>query len=121
MDYPARRWFGTGGVDAGLRQAGEARAGREKFRRPKQREVTVMRRLLSGLLMLVLLLAVAVGGVGYYRGWYNVATAPNPETGQRSIQVNIDEDKVKSDAQKAKATVSGAVSGGASQAKEPEK
>lgn len=76
-----------------------------------------MRRLLSGLLLLIVLVVVALGGVGYYRGWYNVATASNPETGQRAIQVNIDEDKVKADAQKAKATVSG-VTG---QAKEADK
>jgi hypothetical protein len=75
-----------------------------------------MRKLLSILLLLIVVVIVGVGGVGFYRGWFSVATASDPEGGLTGVQLNIDRDKMKSDAQKAKQTVSGA----AGDAKEPQ-
>jgi apolipoprotein N-acyltransferase len=68
------------------------------------REASVVWRALTVLLLLVL---VAVVGVGFYREWFSVATSSDPETGRTAVQLNIDQDKMKSDAQKAKQKVTG--------------
>jgi predicted negative regulator of RcsB-dependent stress response len=57
-----------------------------------------MRKLLGTLVVL----AAVVIGIGFYRGWFTFSTSHDSGTDQRSIHMNIDENKVKSDAEKAK-------------------
>ena len=60
---------------------------------------------MRNLLVLVLLLVVAVAGVGYYLEWFTFSTSRDPETGRPAAQISIDQDKMKADAQKAKQKV----------------
>ena len=53
--------------------------------------------------LLVILAAVFVG-VGWYEGWFHFSTSGPSDTG-RSIEMNIDETKMKSDVQNAKEKV----------------
>jgi predicted negative regulator of RcsB-dependent stress response len=50
----------------------------------------------------LVLLAAVVIGIGIYRGWFEFSASHDSATDQRSIQLNIDENKVKSDAEKAR-------------------
>lgn len=49
----------------------------------------------------MVLLAVVVGAVGYYRGWFVAQTSSSP--GQSNISVTVDKDAIKSDADAAAA------------------
>jgi hypothetical protein len=69
-----------------------------------------MRKVLFVLLLLVVLVVGAGVGVGYYREWFTF-TKSNPETGQTGVELKVDQDKIKSDVQKAKQKVSGAAQG----------
>lgn len=55
------------------------------------------------LLVLVLLVAV-VCGVGYSRGWFTVSTSDNKDK-TIPVEVKVDREKLKEDAEKAKAKV----------------
>ncbi len=57
--------------------------------------------------VVLLLLVVAVVGLGFYRGWFGFATSSDPETGKTEAQFSIDKDKMKTDVQKTKETVGG--------------
>jgi hypothetical protein len=57
--------------------------------------------------MVVLLLLVAVVGVGLYRQWFSFGTSRDPDTGQREVQFQIDSDKMKTDADKARTKIGG--------------
>jgi hypothetical protein len=59
------------------------------------------------LLFILLLLIVAVGALGLYRGWFTVSTAAGPDNRQPGVELRIDQDKIQSDAQKAKDKISG--------------
>jgi hypothetical protein len=61
-----------------------------------------MRALVFVLLVIVVLLV----GLGFYREWFHIGTTSNPEAGKTGIQVTIDQDKVKSDVERAKQQVS---------------
>jgi hypothetical protein len=65
-------------------------------------------------LIVVLLLVVSVGGLGLYLGWFGFSTSRDPETGRGGVQLKIDQEKMKSDVQKAKEKITG----GTNQAKE---
>jgi hypothetical protein len=64
--------------------------------------------------MVLLLLVVAVVGLGWYLKWFSFATSRDAETGQREVKFQIDSDKMKSDADKARQKVGA----GAAQARE---
>jgi hypothetical protein len=53
-------------------------------------------------LIVVLLLVGALVGLGFYRGWFSVATNRDPETGREGVQFEIDQNKAKPDIEKAK-------------------
>ena len=55
-----------------------------------------MRKLLGTLTILVLI----VLGVGFYRGWFGVATDDQP--GQTNVEINVDKEKIRQDAEAAK-------------------
>jgi hypothetical protein len=57
-----------------------------------------MRKLLS----LLLLLAAAVVGLGFYRGWFSSEITHDPESGRQGIQLEVDQNKIKPDIEKAK-------------------
>ena len=67
------------------------------------------------LLFLVLLLAVGFVGLGFYLGWFSLATSRDPEGGKTGVQLTIDQGKMKADAQKAREKVGGAVGQGKEQ------
>jgi len=69
------------------------------------------------LLFLVLILVVVTAGVGYYLGWFRFSTSKDTGTGERNVEMNIDTNKMKTDAQKAKEKLSTA----GEKAKESEK
>jgi hypothetical protein len=62
-------------------------------------EEATMRRLL----VLLVLLAVGVGALGYYRGWFKVSTADKDKA--VPVDVTLDRDKLKQDTERAKAKV----------------
>jgi hypothetical protein len=71
------------------------------------REAFAMRRVFFMLVVVLLLLVVGVAGLGYYRDWYHFGKTANPETGEAEFKVTIDQQKVKSDVEKARHQVSG--------------
>ena len=62
-----------------------------------------MRNLVCVLIVLVL---VGLAVVGYYREWYSFGKTSDSETGKTGIQLNIDQNKIHSDYDKAKKQVS---------------
>jgi hypothetical protein len=60
------------------------------------------------LLFVLLLLVVAVAGLGFYLGWFSFSTSRDPNSGQSGADLRIDENKMKSDAKKAREKVLGA-------------
>jgi len=61
---------------------------------------------MRNLLVVLVLLVIAVAGLGFYLGWFSFSTTRDPETGRPAAQFSIDQDKMKADAQKAKQKVS---------------
>jgi len=53
------------------------------------------------LFFLVCLVAVAIGVIGFYQGWF-VATTTTTLDGKQNVNIVIDKDKIKSDEAKAK-------------------
>jgi hypothetical protein len=51
------------------------------------------------LLVILLVLAVGTAGVGYYRGWFTIATEESPQT--MDITVGVDKEKVRADKEQA--------------------
>jgi hypothetical protein len=49
----------------------------------------------------LVLLAVCVIGLGFYLGWFGISTAKET-TGKTGVNVTIDQDKIKADAEKAR-------------------
>jgi hypothetical protein len=89
---------------AGREQTSEP--GKRLMLRTNRRE-TVVRKVLVVLLVLVVLAVGVGGGLGFYLGWFDLATSRNPETGQTGVELNIDQKKMKEDVQKAKEKVGG--------------
>ena len=48
----------------------------------------------------LVILAMIVAAVGYYRGWYDISTDDRP--GETNIEMTIDKDKIKQDAEAAR-------------------
>ena len=63
---------------------------------------------MRNLLIVLLVLIVAVVGLGYYLEWFSFSTSRDPETGRPGAQLSIDEDKMKADALKAKQKIGAA-------------
>jgi hypothetical protein len=59
------------------------------------------------LLFVLLLLVVAVGVLGFYRGWFAFATTRDPESGREGVQFEIDHNKIKPDIETVKAKIGG--------------
>ena len=59
-----------------------------------------MRRLLVGLLVVLVLLVAGVGALGYSRGWFTVAKSDEDKT--IPIDVKVDREKMKQDTERAK-------------------
>ena len=62
---------------------------------------------MRSLLFILLLLVVAVVAVGFYRGWFSVATTRDDEAGRQGVRFEIDRNKIKPDVEKVKKTISG--------------
>ena len=54
------------------------------------------------LITLVLFLAVAVAGIGYWQGWFSVEKTTTPD-GKGGVIVTVDKEKIQHDADAAKA------------------
>jgi hypothetical protein len=61
-------------------------------------------------LIILLLLIVGVGALGLYRGWFTFSTVPDKEDGRPGVELRINENKIKSDAEQAKDKVTGSPS-----------
>jgi hypothetical protein len=64
-----------------------------------------MRKVLVGLVLLVVVLVVGVGVLGFYRGWWSLSR--DAESGGTGVEFKVDQDKLKADTQKAKQQISG--------------
>lgn len=60
------------------------------------------------LLFVLLLLVVAVVGLGFYRGWFSSEITRDPESGRQGVQFEMDQNKIKPDVEKAKEKIGGA-------------
>ena len=52
------------------------------------------------LVRVVLILAVVIGAVGFYRGWFTVSTSQTAGSNKVDVNVTVDPYKAKADAQK---------------------
>ena len=59
------------------------------------------------LLFIVLLLAVVVLAVGFYRGWFSLETTRDPDSGRSGVKFEIDQKKIRPDIEKVKQRVGG--------------
>ena len=75
-----------------------------------------MRRFLIGLLIVLVVLAVGAGAVGYSRGWFTVSSDKDKTI---PIGVTVDREKLKEDAERAKAKVKDITGQGKGEAGEP--
>lgn len=57
---------------------------------------------MSRVLGLLVLLLIVVGGIGFYRGWFQVSTNDSRGSGTTNVGLTIDKDKMKADAESAK-------------------
>ena len=55
---------------------------------------------MRGFLCLLLLLAVGIGGVGLYRGWFQVSTQKTED--KSTVSISMDQNKIKEDEGKVK-------------------
>ncbi len=54
------------------------------------------------LIKFLVVLVLCVLGVGFVRGWFAVSKAPDTESNKVNINLSVDKDKVKADAEKVK-------------------
>ncbi len=52
------------------------------------------------LLALLAAVALGVGGIGWYLGWYQVKTTTSPVTGHQNVNIDIDGGKIVKDVQR---------------------
>jgi hypothetical protein len=76
-----------------------------------------MRRVLTGLLIVLVLLVAGAGAVGYSRGWFTVAKSDENKTIPFNVKVN--REKVKQDTERLKAKVQDATGQNKGKAGEP--
>jgi hypothetical protein len=60
------------------------------------------------LLVVLLLLVMGLVGLGFYRGWFSSAKTGNPESGRQGVQIEVDQNRIRSDIEKAKEKIGGA-------------
>ena len=60
--------------------------------------------------VILLLLVVGVVALGWYLDWFHFTTTRDPESGKVKSTLEIDQNKIKSDAEKAKEKISGGMS-----------
>jgi hypothetical protein len=63
---------------------------------------SVMRNMLSTVVVVLIVLIIAVGVVGYYREWFHFGRTADPETGQTEFKLSVDQKKVQGDIEKAR-------------------
>jgi hypothetical protein len=59
-------------------------------------------------LIVLLLLVAGVVGLGYYRGWFSSARTGDPESGRQGVQIEVDQNRIRSDVEKARQKIGGA-------------
>jgi hypothetical protein len=59
------------------------------------------------LFLILVVLAAAFVGLGFYLEWFRIGTSTNPETGETEVKFGINSNKMKEDAAKAKQKVAG--------------
>ncbi len=52
---------------------------------------------MKGFILLLFILAIIVGGVGYYRGWFTVTGGREADGDQMDVSVKLNRDKVQAD------------------------
>lgn len=52
---------------------------------------------MKGFCSLLIVLAIIVGGVGYYRGWFTVSSGREADGNQLDVSVKLNRDKVQAD------------------------
>jgi hypothetical protein len=57
---------------------------------------------MSKLVVFLVLLVVGLGGVGFYREWFHFGKSSDPDTGQTEFKLSVDQEKVKTDVEKAR-------------------
>lgn len=60
------------------------------------------------ILVILVLLVVGVGALGFYLDWFHFTTTRNSESGKVGATLEIDQNKIKADAEKAKQKLGGA-------------
>ena len=58
--------------------------------------------------MVLVLLVVGIVALGFYLDWFHFTTTSDPESGKVKSTLEIDQNKIKADAEKAKQKLSGA-------------
>ena len=58
-------------------------------------------------LIVLLLLVVGVGALGFYRGWFSFEKTSDPETGRQGVQFEVDRNKITPDIEKVKDKIGG--------------
>jgi len=66
------------------------------------RESSVMRKTLCVLFVVLLLLAVGLAGLGFYRDWFHLGSESDSDAGQTEIRLTIDHNKITADVDHAK-------------------
>jgi hypothetical protein len=64
---------------------------------------------MSRLFVLLLVLAIGIGALGYYRGWFTVSTTDSP--GGPGVNIGVDREKVRQDKERVKEKVEGVAGG----------
>jgi len=67
------------------------------------------------LLVIAVLLVVGVVGLGFYLGWFSISTSRDAEHGKTGVELNIDQGKMKADAERAREKINNAVKQGKDQ------
>ena len=62
---------------------------------------------MRGILAFVLSLAIGIVILGFYLDWFSFSTSRDAETGRSRMQFDVNENKIKSDTEKAKKKISG--------------
>jgi len=59
------------------------------------------RRIVKRLVRLLLIVAIVVGGLGFYRGWFVLSSGRHSGSNKVDVNLSVDPDKVKADAEQA--------------------
>jgi hypothetical protein len=73
---------------------------------------------MAKLLLVLLLLVAVVIGLGFYLEWFSFSTSHDPESGRTGVKLDVDTNKIKTDADKVKQKITGR---GAKDKEQPER